>query len=61
MESIGTDTRVAPIARSPLDSARGRRRPHSKGWQTHTPTHSHTNNRAQVPHLTINKYEYPTP
>jgi hypothetical protein len=25
MESIGTDTRVAPIARSPLDSARGRR------------------------------------
>jgi hypothetical protein len=26
MESIGTPVRTAPIARSPLDSARGRRR-----------------------------------
>lgn len=26
MEAIGTEDRVAPIARSPLDSARGRRK-----------------------------------
>jgi hypothetical protein len=30
MESIGTPVRIAPIARSPLDSARGRRRRHTR-------------------------------
>lgn len=41
MESIGTCDRVAPVARSPLDSARGRRkvRIHST-HPTHPPSPS---------------------
>lgn len=34
MEAIGTEDRVAPIARSPLDSARGRRK---RPVYTHAP------------------------
>jgi hypothetical protein len=38
MESIGTCDRVAPVARSPLDSARGRRR--KRSLPTHPPSPS---------------------